>query len=570
MADEGTKLGAGDDITERRADDEPTAPFEAAAASGADATNSQDPASDKTDLQGQAGDEASAQETAGAIEDAGTDAQDEPVQQDVAASAEQEDSEPDTEEPETGNQEPPLAQILQFHPVETAEEPQPEADGQAVGDQDDNATATDDTSAAADDAWVLESSDASENEGQNDEGPLAGIDARAAAAQAGRHIANVTRGAAAAGSRTVNEGISAMRELSRAKRAHGEARGRLEALEAQIARDEETLARRRDIEDRYEEIIAAQNAELESASAALAQAQASQAAAKAEHDEVLGQLGALKKENGERLSPYKKAHDAAKGALDEAERAYSEARRALKTAQAQYDAASNNKDVRLATANRNADNAAAKLNRLQDQLATLKRDDSATAQAAAELTGAVAAALAQLENAREDVTRAGTETQQAIEIAQTHLFTQRTSLEEAERDLARAREDESRKRSDYEAIKARTDATERELTDRASDIEARAKAASDESSSAQDRIEEARRLIDEAEDVRAHPDVTEALAIQLADNRAAADLQHLQVETLAEEERAVRERTRRQRLVFLAALAVLLVVAVAVFLVVTR
>ena len=372
----------------------------------------------------------------------------------------------------------------------------------------------------------------------------------------------------AAGSRTVGEGISAMRELARARRALAKARAHLAELERTAKDQDDELSHRREVEGSYDEIVRVQTDELADASALLASAGERLKDLADQRDANKAELKRLKAENDRRIAPYRELRDSAKGTLEDAEHARAEAARALKLAQAQADDATNARDTRLSSANRAADNAANRLARLQDQLTKLKRDPSAGAKEISEMSSGVAGALAQLQNAREDVARVTQETTKAVEIAQTHLYTQKKSLEEAEADLETARDDEREKREEHARLRQEADDAERELADKGSDLERQIKEERSAKDLAQGRIDAAQALIDEAEDIHAHPEATEELEQTLAETRTAAEDARQQADVLADEERDVRERTMRARRTFYS-IVVAVVVVVAVILWVT-
>ena len=383
-------------------------------------------------------------------------------------------------------------------------------------------------------------------------------------------LLGAARSVTEAGGRSVTDGISAMREVSRAKRAHAKARDALAELEQRAQAEAEELAHRRDVEHNYDKIVEAQRAEIADAAADGERARKEQASLEARRDEAKARLKRLKGDNDRRISPYKELAENAKGTLDDAERAWSEARRGLRLAQAQADDAANSRDSRLAAANRAADNAAERLARLQDQLAQMRRDPRAGSKEISEMSGGVAAALAQLENAREDVVRVTAETSRAVEIAQTHLYTQRTSLEEAEADLEAARADEQEKREAHRRLRDEADDAERELSKAVSELSGQIENARQTQETAQARAEAAQAAIDEADDIHAHPEVTLALERQAQQSREAAEAQHQQVGVLADEERAVRERTRRTRRTFVAVVAAAVALLALVVWLVTR
>ena len=358
-----------------------------------------------------------------------------------------------------------------------------------------------------------------------------------------------------------------MRELSAARRAHATAFKELESLERDATQLEQQLEHRREVEDNYEQIVELQTQETEDAARTLEQARVRRVSLESQLEGKKNELTRLKDANEQKVAPTRKLMEQAKGALTKAERAQAEALRALKGAQAQANEAQANRDSKLQAAKRSADSASAKLARQQDQLAEMRRDPSTGAKALSQASSAVAAALAQLENARENVTRVTQETSQAVQIAQTHLYTQRKSLEEAEADLKEAREREEELRGAYDAKRSKADEQEADVSSKISALKDAVEQARDDEAGARGRGDAARAALEEANDIHAHPELTDELARRSEASRAQADEQRKLVERLASEEHMVRERTEHTRKIFyaLVGVAVVIVLLVLVF-----
>lgn len=382
-----------------------------------------------------------------------------------------------------------------------------------------------------------------------------------------KRIIGTAQRAAQAGTATVTEGVSAMRELSAARRAHATAFKELESLERDATQLEQQLEHRREVEDNYEQIVKLQTQETEDAARALEQARVRRVSLESQLEGKKNELTRLKDANEQKVAPSRKLMEQAKGALTKAERAQAEALRALKGAQAQANEAQANRDSKLQAAKRSADSASAKLARQQDQLAEMRRDPSTGAKALSQASSAVAAALAQLENARENVTRVTQETSQAVQIAQTHLYTQRKSLEEAEADLKEAREREEELRGAYDAKRSKADEQEADVSSKISELKDAVEQARDDEASARGRGDAARAALEEANDIHAHPELTDELAKRVDAAIEQAEDQRKLVERLASEEHMVRERTEHTRKIFyaLVAAAVVIVLLVLVF-----
>lgn len=429
------------------------------------------------------------------------------------------------------------------------------------------ADAPHDPGAPADQPSPTDEADAADGDGTPD-----AVEAGAAKAREfATSILNTARTAGAAGSRSLNEGISAVRELSKVRRAHAQAKEALASLESDLEEAQASLDHRRDVEANYQDILTVQGDELKSATAELVEHRTHAAELSRELVAKTDELREAKRENDRRLAPYKGLMETAKENLSDAEHAHAEAKRALRSAQAQADGATNGRDTRLSAANRAVDNAAARLQRLQDQLAEMKRDPSTGAKEISEMSGGVAAALAQLENAREDVTRLTAEMGQAVQNAQTHLYTQKKSLEEAERDLKDAQDAERGKREEYESLRSQADEVERGLSERIKELNADVKESVEAQHEAQTRIDAAQELLDEAKDIHAHPEVTRRLARTANELESRVDVAREQVEDLAGEMRSTRERTQRARaLLYAVVVAVVALVALVAWLVLGR
>lgn len=375
-----------------------------------------------------------------------------------------------------------------------------------------------------------------------------------------QRIIDTAQRAAQAGTASVTEGVSAVRELSAARRAHATAFKELETLERDTKRLAEQLEHRRDVESNYERIVEVQTAEIEDAGRALERARVRRANLESQLEGKNNELKRLKEANSQKMAPSRKLMEQAKDALAKAERAQAEARRALKNAQAQADEATASRDSKLQAAKRAADTASAKLARQQDQLTEMRRDPSAGAKGLSQASSSVAAALAQLENARENVARVNRETGQAVQIAQTHLYTQRKSLEEAETDLAQARAREEELRGAYDAKRSEADEQESAVSSKTSELKESLEQARDDEADARGRGQAAQAALEEARDIHAHPELTDELSERCQESRARTEEQRRLVERLATEERIVRERTQRTRKVFYALVAAAVVI----------
>lgn len=435
----------------------------------------------------------------------------------------------------------------------------------ADGDAMENAEASADVSEPAEAGAAAQAEDAEHDEsdaseqagdadhGENDPGVPTLIDRARAYAQAG--------GEQVAG------GVAAVRELAEARRAHQAARFELEALERQAGELTQELGHRREVEANFDAILALQQRELAEAAKQIEQAEARCHDLEAKRSAKEDELAALRKRNEKALEPYKKLADDSRTSLSRAQASAAEARRALKVAQAQANEAQASRDSKLQAAQRAAVSAQNKLAKLQDQLAEARRNPSAGARGVTSKSGEVAAALAALERARGEVTRTDQETQQALQIAQTHLYTQRKSLEEAEADLEAAGSIDQARRDEHERLSKRASDEEDEVSEAILALNGELEEANVELEDASGRSQAAASALEEAREIHAHPELTEQLAERESDARARLDEQRALTERLATEEDAVRERTQHTRMVVyaLAGAAVVIVLLVVLF-----
>lgn len=368
---------------------------------------------------------------------------------------------------------------------------------------------------------------------------------------------------AARGAGAVAAGFSAMRDVRRAAKQSASARARLQAIRKQIDADQKVLDRRVDVESRYDQIVAEQTAELARANRESDQADAEATRLGREHDELKARLEALKKDNAQRLAPYKDLADAARGRTDDAAKALSEARRAVKTAEGQVADATSKRDERTASAEQALANARDRLSKLKTQLAAIETDPD-QARVAAELRESIATETARVAAAESDVTTVAAQAQQTLENAQTHLYTQRKSLEDAEQQHEAAKADSAKRKEEFEGLSKQARAAEKELDDQVVDLSNDERAASKRRDAAQRDAQKAQELLNEANDVHATPEKTVELRDSISDQQAAFVVQQRQVEALEGAEKSLRERTKRSRALFVAVavLAVVLLVLV--------
>ncbi|MBR3384476.1 MAG: hypothetical protein IKG69_04625 [Atopobiaceae bacterium] len=360
--------------------------------------------------------------------------------------------------------------------------------------------------------------------------------------------------------RTFVEGISAMRDVSRAKREHNAARSRLEALKVSIEEMQAELNHRTDIERNYDTIMAEQGEALARAHAEFDDAQERIDALNAQHARLSDQLAKLKVDNEARLRPYKNLMESTRSRAEDTSRALKEVQRAVKDAESALAKANSLRDSQVSRASRDVDNANARLARLNEQLASLSsaaQPDTATIE---QVKQSIANEQIHLSTARSEVQATRDEAQRAVDSAQAHLLTQQQSLDIAERNNEAARKEAEERRAEYERLYQDAQTDEAKLDNAVVEREMGVRDVTKEQLAAQDRMDAAQALLDEANDIHSTPDKTQRLRSDITAALADLDAQSEKVRSLAGAERDLRESTKRSRAIFMAIVGAALLV----------
>lgn len=385
-------------------------------------------------------------------------------------------------------------------------------------------------------------------------------DEEGAVSRTAHHAARFARDGAAWGQHSVITGYSAMRQVGEAKRQTANARAKAASIQKDLDADKVTLEHRDDYASRFDQIVAEQTAERDGANRAAADAQATIDELTKEHDDLAAQLDQMKKDHELQLRPYKNLAESTRSRADDAGRTLADAKRAQKTAESQVSDATNRRDTRVSAANRAVDNASARLQKLQAELDTMQKDPSSGLKALSELRSGVAAELAHLENAKAEVTSVMDETQKLVDNAQSHLWTAKQSVEVAEKQADAAKREARDHKEAYDKLAQDAETQEATLDNAVVEREMGIRDATKELKAAQDHAKAAQDVLDEANGIHSTPEVTEQLRASVSDQEAALAVAQRETDALAEAERTVRERTRQQRLVFFAIIAVLVVI----------
>jgi predicted nucleic acid-binding Zn-ribbon protein len=381
----------------------------------------------------------------------------------------------------------------------------------------------------------------------------------------GRKAASAAKGGANVASKSIFDGYSAMREVHNASKQHSSARAHLEEIQTEIDESTRELDHRTDYYTRYDEIVAEQTDELADANKEHEDVQATIDELNREHEELSDKLTEMKKQHEQELRPFKELMDSSRERADDAARSLTEAKRSVKIAENQVNDLTARRDSRLANANRTIDNARSRLAELQTNLEKLRADPATKPEAIEEVNADILTEQNHLKSAQKEVDDVTAEMQRATENAQSHLWTQKQSLESAERANNTAKADASRRHDDYEKKRQDAETQEAVLDNAVVEREMKIRDAKKDLEAAKKRIDAAQDVLDEAEDIHAHPEEIERLKALIADDKAALEVQQQQVDGLAKAERSLRDRTRTQRSVFI---GVIIAAAVIIILVV--
>lgn len=374
-----------------------------------------------------------------------------------------------------------------------------------------------------------------------------------------RDVAATAAEAANAVGTFFSEGAAAVRAMNAAKKAHAEAREQLDALDRTIAEEEQELAHRRDVAGRYHEIIKQETARKKRAAKAVAKAEAAQKTIDAAIEKLKAQLEQVKAADAQTEKRLKAALDAAEAKEASSREASSRLKRRLDDAERNLAKAEEDKKNGIAAATTAAESAEARLKTLREEFAEVQRNPSANSAAynvrANELEAQISDAMHELREARDGLPQLTAELNEAIRSAQNMLAEAKKPIDAAKKDFEKIREDADDARDAYETAKKEANERQRALREQISEQEKERHEQEQAASDARDEGVEAQLLIDEAEDIHAHPDVTEAIAGRLEADRAERAEQAGEVEQLAAAEQDVREQTRSSRLRFIAVIA---------------
>lgn len=367
-------------------------------------------------------------------------------------------------------------------------------------------------------------------------------------------------GAAQAVGAFITEGVGAVRQVSAAKRAHASAREELEQLEQTILEQQDELAHRRDIEERYSQIIEEESARQDQAILNIAQAKAAQDSIRAAVDALKEKLAAVREADAQTEKRLKAAVDAAEGKEASSRESGTRLQRRLDDAKKSLEKAETEREVAIDTAQRAIDAAAARLATLREEFAEVQRNPSANSAAYSVRSNEL---QLEISDAAEELRQAQHALPVITEEVERSLATARAMVEEAKKPIDAAKRAHREVTNEADEARDALDTAKNAAAERQREFRDQI-AAQEKAIKEQDRLiageqaeaDDAQAVMDEANDIHAHPEITEALEADLERNRAERAEQASEVQELADAERDVRQRTHDSRVRFMGAIGI--------------
>lgn len=367
-------------------------------------------------------------------------------------------------------------------------------------------------------------------------------------------------GAAQAVGAFITEGVGAVRQVSAAKRAHASAREELEQLEQTILEQQDELAHRRDIEERYSQIIEEESARQDQAILNIAQAKAAQDSIRAAVDALKEKLAAVREADAQTEKRLKAAVDAAEGKEASSRESGTRLQRRLDDAKKSLEKAETEREVAIDTAQRAIDTAAARLATLREEFAEVQRNPSANSAAYSVRSNEL---QLEISDAAEELRQAQHALPVITEEVERSVATARAMVEEAKKPIDAAKRAHREVTNEADEARDALDTANNAAAERQRELRDQI-AAQEKAIKEQDRLiageqaeaDDAQAVMDEANDIHAHPEITEALEADLERNRAERAEQASEVQELADAERDVRQRTHDSRVRFMGTIGI--------------
>jgi chromosome segregation ATPase len=366
------------------------------------------------------------------------------------------------------------------------------------------------------------------------------------------------------------DGFAAMRAVGEAAKRTEAARAQIQKLQEDLEKDHSEFERRSRVEHDYTKIVEVRSTEIAAATKAAEAASKRAEQARAKHKSLSEELNKTKSANEAELSPYRQLMEATKGRADDASRALAEARRALKVAEGQATDAVKHRDQRIAGANRSLDSAQDRLRKVQSELDRLQKNPASSITAISKMRSEVAAEHAHIDSAKQEIKTVSADAQRAVDNAQTHLWAQKQSLTSAEELADSTKKEANSKKDEFDRLYKKTQAAEEALGQKLSECEAAAKKAEADLQVATDKQAQSQAALDDAHQIHASPQITENLRQRIEKTQASLAQQNAEADKISAHEQALRQSTRKQRLIFIALVVAILILIVLIVFFTTR
>lgn len=387
-----------------------------------------------------------------------------------------------------------------------------------------------------------------------------------AVAKAGAAIADA---AASVGS-MLSQGMGAVREVNAAKRAHSEARDHLDELSQVIEENEDELAHRRDVEENYARIVAEQTARQSNSLEAVRAAVAAQQAIVKVIEDLKQDLAAMKDADKATEKRLKSTLEAAESKEASAREGANRLVRRVTDAQRSLESAKVDRETNLAAAKKAVESAQARLDTLREEFAEIQRNPSANSAAYSvrgiELENDISDAAEQLRQAKDQLPHLAAELDQSIADAEAVVAEANKPIDEARSSFRDVSNATAEARDALDAARKDAESRQKDLRAKIAEQEKALKNQQKAQQEAQDDADDAAAILVDANDIHAHPEITQQLAARIESDKQYQSQQLQQVESLAATEKNVREKTRTSRLKLMGIVAaIVVVVAVVVY-----
>lgn len=369
------------------------------------------------------------------------------------------------------------------------------------------------------------------------------------------NVAATVGGALGEAQNAVTSGISAVREVRYAAKAHADARHQIQEMRTVLTSDKEQLEHRLYVHENYDGIVSEQTAIITESTQEMQRQKNTVDSLTQHHTDLQKQLETILGEDEQNLRPYRNLSETAKGRLDDVARTVTEAKRAIKMAEAQVKDATDRRDQACASAQRALDNSHERQHKLLEELTELKKDPAANNSAISRVQNDIASEKIRESEAQASLASITEQAKSAIEIAQTHLWTQKKSLESAQSATDAAHSAYEERKNEFERLQTEARARERIAQNNLTAVEENIKQAQDAFDAAAQRHDDALALLEDARAIQASPEETEHLKGSVSSQLSAVEQKQDEIEKLAHVEKTLRVTTRKQRLALLAVIA---------------